>query len=87
SFIWRQEEPRIRAVAKRIREEFADASAKLIGREKGLTMSVGIGSLHGSQSTTADELIASADSALYTAKEAGRDRIHLAPETRRLAAV
>lgn len=76
-----------RTVAKRIREEFADASAKLIGREKGLTMSVGIGSLHGSQATSADQLIASADAALYTAKEAGRDRIHIAPTTHRLAAV
>jgi diguanylate cyclase (GGDEF)-like protein len=61
--------------AQRIREEYRAASAALLKREKGMTMSIGIGSLSRNKPTGADELIAMADAALYQAKERGRDRI------------
>lgn len=65
-------------VAQRIREEFRAATAQLLKREKGISMSIGIGSLKGSNPPHADQLVARADTALYQAKEAGRDRIMLA---------
>jgi diguanylate cyclase (GGDEF)-like protein len=64
-----------RAVAQRIREEFHLASAALLNRKDGVTMSVGIGSLVRDKSSHADQLVATADVALYAAKSAGRDRI------------
>jgi diguanylate cyclase (GGDEF)-like protein len=66
------------AVANRIREEFRAASATLLKRDKGISMSIGIGSLKGNSPPHADQLVARADAALYEAKEAGRDRIMLA---------
>jgi two-component system cell cycle response regulator len=62
-------------VAERIREEFRSASAGLLRRPLGVTMSIGIGSMSISRPAGADQLVALADSALYCAKEAGRDRI------------
>ena len=62
-------------VAERIREEFRSASAGLLRRPLGVTMSVGIGSLSVSHSASADQLVALADTALYCAKDCGRDRI------------
>jgi two-component system cell cycle response regulator len=64
--------------AGRIREEFATASASILRRSLGVHMSVGISSLKRNNSTRADQLVAQADLALYTAKEHGRDRIELA---------
>ncbi len=63
------------AVADRIRKQFADSSAKVLGRPQGVTMSVGIGSMLENHPAHADQLVATADAALYTAKEQGRDRI------------
>jgi two-component system cell cycle response regulator len=62
-------------VVQRIREEYFAASAKILRRDNGVRMSVGIASVRTSGSVSADQLIASADKALYGAKEAGRDRI------------
>jgi diguanylate cyclase (GGDEF)-like protein len=61
-------------VTERIREEYALASAAVLMREKGVTMSVGIASLLSSHPGRADELVNMADTALYKAKEAGRNR-------------
>lgn len=72
-------------VVQRIREEFALASARVLGREQGVTMSVGVASLHGQRCTSADRLVASADVALYQAKEQGRNRIVLADANHELA--
>jgi two-component system cell cycle response regulator len=63
------------AVAQRIQEQFREASATMLRRNQGLTMSAGVGSLKSSMPGHGDQLIASADAALYRAKDAGRTRI------------
>jgi diguanylate cyclase (GGDEF)-like protein len=63
------------AVAQRIRDEFFQASAAVLKRNRGATMSIGVGSLGVSRPALADQLVAKADAALYRAKDAGRDRI------------
>jgi diguanylate cyclase (GGDEF)-like protein len=73
-------------VAQRIREEFFRASAVLLRRELGVTMSVGIGSLRTNRPVGADQLVALADAALYCAKDAGRNRINVSPDGQRSAA-
>ena len=64
-------------VAQRIRDEFRQASSILLKRNQGVTMSIGIASIHGSAPTHADQLVTLADAALYRAKDAGRNRITL----------
>ncbi|HEY1684440.1 MAG TPA: diguanylate cyclase [Tepidisphaeraceae bacterium] len=62
-------------VAQRIREEFAQAAAAALRSSQGITMSVGIASLVTNQASSADQLVAQADKALYGAKNGGRDRV------------
>src|SRR5258708_28943783 len=63
------------AVAGRIRDDFRNASATLLRRNAGVTMSIGVGSLRADQVVGVEQLIARADAALYRAKEGGRNRI------------
>lgn len=78
------------SVATRIRDEFNTSSAAVLGREAGVTMSIGIASLKVTGANAGDQLIARADAALYRAKEAGRNRITIVgppdPTTRAPAA-
>jgi two-component system cell cycle response regulator len=67
-------------VAQRIQEQFKPASAALLGRAQGVSMSIGIGSIAANRPTHADQLVAMADVALYRSKEAGRDRISFSSE-------
>jgi diguanylate cyclase (GGDEF)-like protein len=60
-------------VAQRIREEFKLASAAMLKRPSGVTMSAGVASLRTQHTSHADQLVAIADAALYKAKEDGRD--------------
>jgi diguanylate cyclase (GGDEF)-like protein len=72
-------------VAQRIREEFFRASAQLLKREPGVTMSIGIGSLKSNTPTHADQLVSLADAALYMAKDGGRNRISMSDGNRTAA--
>ncbi len=62
-------------VVQRIREEFFAASAGILKRERGVTMSAGVAALSSDGAAHADQLVAKADTALYRAKEAGRNQI------------
>jgi diguanylate cyclase (GGDEF)-like protein len=75
------------AVASRISEEFFRSSATLLKREPGagVTMSIGIGSLKTNRPTHADQLLSFADAALYSSKEAGRNRVSVCENTRNAA--
>ena len=68
-------------VAARIRDEYRQGSSALLSRTDraaGLTMSIGVSSVHAERPMGADQLIARADAALYRAKKDGRNRIALA---------
>ena len=65
-------------MVERIRAEYRQASANVLGRGDGVTMSVGIGSIACHQPVGGDQLVAMADISLYRAKDGGRDRIAVA---------
>ncbi len=73
--------PRARAVADRLRERLRALTLLQEGQESiRVTVSIGV-ALLGTNGTTLVELLTAADSALYQAKTAGRDRTHLAEHT------
>ncbi|HEY7087822.1 MAG TPA: diguanylate cyclase [Tepidisphaeraceae bacterium] len=74
-------------VAQRISEEFKHASAGLLSRTEGVTMSMGVGTLARHRPAGADQLVAKADAALYRAKAEGRARIVAAEPSPRSNAV
>lgn len=74
-------------VATRIREEYRQASRAILRNEKGASMSIGIGSLHGDGPAHAEQLIGRADGALYKAKEQGRNCVVVSKSADALAAV
>jgi diguanylate cyclase (GGDEF)-like protein len=62
-------------VVQRIGAEFKQASAGMLNRPMGVTMSIGVGSVGQNLPASADQLVTTADKALYSAKSAGRDCI------------
>jgi two-component system cell cycle response regulator len=68
-------------VTQRIREEFTTASAPVLKRVNGVTMSAGVASLVSHIPPHADQLVAMADASLYKAKEAGRNRTSLSAQS------
>jgi diguanylate cyclase (GGDEF)-like protein len=66
-----------RLVAERIREEYRFSSSQLLDQPTGMSLSVGIASIRTACPSGPEQLIAAADSVLYRAKEAGRDRVLL----------
>ena len=63
------------SVVTRVRDDFGHASAALLRRAAGVTMSIGIASLKADSVAGTEQLIARADAALYRAKGEGRNRI------------
>jgi diguanylate cyclase (GGDEF)-like protein len=62
-------------VARRIQQEFRQATHQLLGDQAQTDMSLGLACVSISKPTNADQLVALADAALYRAKQAGRGRI------------
>jgi diguanylate cyclase (GGDEF)-like protein len=73
------------AVCVRIRQQLAQATRESTPGGAGVTLSVGIASLRNDSVNTSEGLLASADRALYQAKEAGRDRIVILGHARKPA--
>jgi diguanylate cyclase (GGDEF)-like protein len=63
------------AVGGRIRRRLALSSSKFSGCEHVVTISIGVASLQSDHPDSPDALVAMADSALYLAKERGKDRM------------
>ena len=61
-------------LVERIRAEYATASAAVLNRPQGVTMSVGIAALLANRPARPDQLVIQADGALYRAKAMGRNR-------------
>jgi diguanylate cyclase (GGDEF)-like protein len=67
-------------LAERARAAIGDLAIDAGGRLVGTTVSIGVAET-GPGTRSADDLFAAADSALYAAKHAGRNRVTLAPST------
>jgi diguanylate cyclase (GGDEF)-like protein len=67
-------------VVQRIREEYAAASAVPLARKEGVSMSAGVAAALAQRPAHAEHLVASADAALYRAKEAGGGKTVMAGE-------
>jgi len=63
----------------RLRRQVAEGP--LLPEGAGITVSIGVAEYPQSGARTADELVSLADQALYRAKEKGKNRIEIAPET------
>ncbi len=70
----------------RIRDEFKLRSNQATNGARTLSMSIGISSMSDNQPASADEMIASADAALFNSKQNGRDRITISGERKVRAA-
>ena len=71
-------------VADRIRAEFKQASTLILKKSMPVSMSVGVATIVNNHPSSADQLVALADQALYRAKELGRDQIAAADSLSRL---
>lgn len=69
-------------VAERIRADFSERTARFFEERDGCTLSVGIKQLETGFPETVSQMLTGADAALYAAKQAGRDRVIVAPASR-----
>jgi len=69
---------RAKEIAERVRHHIGSQPARYAGKEISMTASIGVFSVPVGASLSADEVLHKADDALYAAKNAGRDRVHVA---------
>jgi diguanylate cyclase (GGDEF)-like protein len=70
--------PRVLDIAEKVRQHIGNAPVHYAGREIVITASIGVHSVPAGASVGADEVLHHADDALYSAKNAGRNRVHAA---------
>jgi diguanylate cyclase (GGDEF)-like protein len=70
--------PRVLDVAEKVRQHIGKEPVHYAGREIRITASIGVHSVPAGSSASADEVLHHADDALYSAKNAGRNRVHAA---------
>lgn len=70
--------PRALEVAERVRQRIGSQRVRHAGREIAMTASIGVFSVPAGTVLSADEVLHQADYALYAAKNAGRNRVHVA---------
>ena len=69
-----------RALAERLRQEVEELKVQYEDKTIQYTLSIGVSALSLTDETTAEALLKAADSALYVAKENGRNRVRSSPE-------
>jgi diguanylate cyclase (GGDEF)-like protein len=70
--------PRVLDIAEKVRKHIGGEPVHYAGREIRITASIGVHTVQAGASANADEVLHHADDALYSAKNAGRNRVHAA---------
>ncbi len=70
--------PRVLDIAEKVRKHIGAEAVHYAGREIRITASIGVHSVPAGATASADEVLHHADDALYSAKNAGRNRVHAA---------
>ena len=70
--------PQVLEIAERVREHISSLPVRYSGREITMTASIGVFNVPIGFHASADEVLHHADDALYSAKNAGRNRVHAA---------
>jgi diguanylate cyclase (GGDEF)-like protein len=70
--------PRVLDIAEKVRQHIGKEPVHYAGREIRITASIGVHTVPAGASASADEVLHHADDALYSAKNAGRNRVHAA---------
>jgi diguanylate cyclase (GGDEF)-like protein len=70
--------PRVLDIAEKVRRHIGGEPVHYAGQQIAITASIGVHTVPAGASASADEVLHHADDALYTAKNAGRNRVHAA---------
>src|SRR6478609_2882458 len=70
--------PRVLDIAEKVRKHISSEPVHYAGQQIAMTASIGVHSVPAGSSASADEVLHHADDALYSAKNAGRNRVHAA---------
>jgi diguanylate cyclase (GGDEF)-like protein len=70
--------PRILDIAEKVRSHINSEPVHYAGREIVIAASIGVHTVPAGANVSADEVLHHADDALYSAKNAGRNRVHAA---------